>query len=159
MPQQSNPPILIRRARPDDLVALLELEDSSFTGDRLNRRRMRHWVAADNGALLVAEVAGEVLAYALLIYRRGSRIARVYSLAVATRARGRGLAGQLMTALEADARSRRCTHIRLEVAAGNTAARQLYEKLGYRSFATYPAYYEDGGDALRMEKLVSSPAR
>jgi len=159
MPQQSKPAILIRRARPDDLAALLELEESSFTGDRLNRRRMRHWLAAANGALLVAEVAGEVPAYALLIYRRNSRIARVYSLAVAARARGRGLAGQLMTALEADARSRHCTRIRLEVAAGNSAARQLYEKLGYRTFAVYPAYYEDGGDALRMEKVVSPAAR
>ena len=41
---------------------------------------------------------------------------------------------------------------RLEVGTENAAARALYARAGYRVAEVLPGYYEDGTDALRLEK-------
>jgi ribosomal protein S18 acetylase RimI-like enzyme len=40
----------------------------------------------------------------------------------------------------------------------NAPAIALYEKLGYRQFGHYPAYYADGAEALRFEKCLRPKA-
>jgi len=47
------------------------------------------------------------------------------------------------------------TRIRLCVRTGNEAAIQLYESSGYRRLDIWQKYYNDGGNALVMEKLRS----
>jgi len=42
--------------------------------------------------------------------------------------------------------------MRLEVRADNVEARALYARLGYRPIGSTLAYYDDGMDAVRMEK-------
>lgn len=53
--------------------------------------------------------------------------------------RGQGLARALMTAGAAEARSRHCPNLYLQVSADNTPAVRLYESLGYRTHHEY--YY------------------
>lgn len=89
-----------------------------------------------------------------MLYRRGARVGRIYSLAVAPAARGRGLALDLLAAAEADAMARGCDRARLEVRGTNAPAIALYGRAGYRVIERIPAYYADGGDALRMEKKL-----
>jgi ribosomal protein S18 acetylase RimI-like enzyme len=150
----SRPSITLRPARPDDLPALLVIEAGSFTGDRLSRRALRRWLKVPHARCLVAESAGAVVAYGLVSLHRSGRVARIYSLAVAPRARGLGLGGRLLAALENVARERGYAVARLEVAVSNTPARTLYEGAGYRERERLPAYYEDGGDGLRLEKRL-----
>jgi hypothetical protein len=47
--------------------------------------------------------------------------------------------------------------MRLEVNETNAPAIALYRKAGYECFARVPAYYEDGGNALRFEKNLLPP--
>ena len=99
------------------------------------------------------------LGSALLFFRRGSALARLYSLATATAARGRGIGKALLQAAEAEARRRGAARLRLEVRRDNAAAVQLYEKHGYHRIAELAAYYDDGADAWRYEKsLIASPS-
>lgn len=148
MPQ--NTPL--RTAQASDLDALVELEKRCFTTDRLSRRSLRHFLTGEQHQLLVC---GEpVRAYILLLFRRGTSLARIYSLAVDPDWRGRGVARQLMQAAEQLARERQALFLRLEVAASNQAARALYSSLGYTIIDTLPEYYEDGGDGLRLEKRL-----
>lgn len=144
----------IRRAIPADLEALLALENASFTGDKLSRARLRHWIGAENGILLVAISSGELLGSALVFTRVDSPAARLYSIAIASSARGQGLGGSLLRRAEQDARKQGFTAMRLEVAAGNAAAIALYRKRGYVEFGRKAGYYEDGQDALRMQKSL-----
>lgn len=150
----------LRRALPADLAALDALEQASFATDRLSRRRLRHWIRADNGLLWVAEDGVELLGYGLVLFHGASRLARLYSIAVAASARGRGVATRLLQALEAEAAGRGCFIMRLEVAEDNRAAITLYRQAGYGPFDTVADYYEDHRSALRMQKVIrAAPSR
>ncbi|MDD5580609.1 MAG: GNAT family N-acetyltransferase/peptidase C39 family protein [Methylobacter sp.] len=146
--------ILIRQARLEDLDELVELEGSSFATDKLSRRSFRHWLIADHCALLIAEVEKAVAGYVLIIYHPGTRLARVYSLAVSPQLRGSGIAKLLMTAGEQAANDDGRLYLRLEVSVDNTPAIGLYEALGYQLFGIYRDYYEDHKDALRYQKRI-----
>ncbi|WP_428819702.1 peptidase C39 family protein [Microbulbifer sp. MCCC 1A16149] len=159
MPHHSPTPnavaqLQIRAAEIRDLDPLCELEEASFSGDRLSRRRLRHWLKTDNRVFLVAEQDGALLGYALVLLRRGTRLARLYSIAVGAAGRGKGIGKALLMAAE-DASSRAGRlYMRLEVAEQNSAAIGLYQQLGYRTFGSYSNYYEDAGNALRMQKRI-----
>ena len=142
----------IRAGHDADLAALCLLEATAFSGDRLSPERLRHWLRAGNGTLLVAAAGGEVIGYGLAIYRRDSRAGRIYSLAIDPAARGRGVASSIIARLERNARRRGCREMRLEVASRNTGALALYERLGYRRFGQKPGYYADGDCALLLRK-------
>ena len=92
--------------------------------------------------------------YVLIIYHPGTRLARVYSLAVAPHQRGTGIAKLLMSAGEQAATDAGRLYLRLEVSVDNTPAIKLYQTLGYQKFGIYRDYYEDHKDALRYQKRI-----
>lgn len=144
----------LRAAVPGDLDALVALEQRLFRGDRLSRRSFMRALAAPTAALIVAESAAEIVGYGLVHFRARSHRARLYSLAVAPEAAGRGIGRALLQAVEARARASGCAVMRLEVDAGNHRAADLYRRNGYVVFGRHDAYYADGADALRMEKTL-----
>jgi ribosomal protein S18 acetylase RimI-like enzyme len=144
----------IREAEPGDLDALEALEIANFETDRLSRRRLRHWIRAENRIFLVAEPDGQLRGYALALFHGTTRLARLYSIAVAASARGQGIARQLLQTLEERAAERGRFFMRLEVAQDNQEAIRLYESAGYAAFDTVPDYYEDHRTALRMQKII-----
>lgn len=146
--------VTIRIAQLSDLAQLDEIEKHAFQTDRLSKRRLKHWITADNGLLHVAEQDEQLLGYALVLLHKGSVLARLYSLAVAQAARGKGIAKKLIQACELDASKQGRLYMRLEVAQHNLTAITLYQQLAYRTFAVYPDYYEDHQDALRMQKRL-----
>ncbi|SDU21859.1 GNAT family N-acetyltransferase/peptidase C39 family protein [Stappia sp. ES.058] len=148
----------IRLARTSDLPELLRLENACFSGDRISRRSFRRFLESAGVSCLLAEVQGRCLGYALLLFRSGTAMARLYSLAVDPGARGTGLSRRLLAAAEADAFARERILLRLEVREDNAAARALYERAGYRRHGRVAAYYEDGAAAIRMEKLLHDEA-
>jgi ribosomal protein S18 acetylase RimI-like enzyme len=144
----------LRPALPDDLDALVALEQATFATDRVPRRQWRHHLASPSARVLVAAERGSLLGAALLFFRRGSRVARLYSIAIAAAARGRGLGRRLLDAGERVAREQGATAIRLEVRQDNRGAIALYESHGYRRIGEKPGYYEDGASAWRYEKRL-----
>lgn len=146
---------MIREAQPADLPGLVELEKRCFDSDRLSARSFRHALTRGNDDLLVAESDGEILGYSLTFYRRNTSLARLYSLAVDPRARGRHLGRDLVLEAQSRALQRGTTRMRLEVRQDNLGAQQLYRSLGYRDFGAWEDYYEDHATALRMEKSLA----
>lgn len=102
--------------------------------------------------MLAAVDASGLLGKAVVFFRARTDIARLYSIAVADAARGRGLGEALVHAVERAARARGCQRLRLEVRQDNAGAIRLYERLGYRRFGAHAGFYEDGADAWRYEK-------
>ena len=143
-----------RTATRGDLESLMAIEQACFSADRISLRSFRRWLASSGNILLVAERDGLVLGYGLVVCNKGTRLARLYSLAVLPAMRGSGLARQLLTALEANAARANRLFMRLEVAKPNSAAIRLYEHCGYRVFGEYSDYYDDHSDALRMQKTI-----
>lgn len=144
--------IRIRSGRAEDLDSLLEIEASVFTADHMSRRSFLHFLNSAQAEFLVSGPVGRTVGYALVILRRGSRVARLYSIGVARAAAGRGIGIALLRAAENAAIRRGADRMRLEVQAGNRAAIARYEKSGYRRTGRTESYYNDGSDALHYEK-------
>ncbi|HST28116.1 MAG TPA: GNAT family N-acetyltransferase [Rudaea sp.] len=142
----------IRRAAAANLPALVALERRAFTTDHLSPRQYRYHLGNPGALVLAAVDSGVLLGKAVVFFRKGSDIARLYSIAVDDAARGRGIASALLRAVERGAHARGCTRLRLEVRQDNPGAIRLYEKLGYRRFGAIAGFYEDGADAWRYEK-------
>jgi [ribosomal protein S18]-alanine N-acetyltransferase len=157
-----SPAAKLRPSRATDLDALLDLERQAFTADRLSRRSLRHFLASPRATLIVAETTGKLAGCALLLYRRGSKLARLYSIAIAAEFHRRGLARSLLAAAEETAIRRGRRVMRIEVREDNAGAISLYQKSGYRLFGRHRSYYDDRADALRFEKPLGTarpPAR
>jgi ribosomal protein S18 acetylase RimI-like enzyme len=144
--------LLYRLATRADLLALVALEEGTFHEDRLSARSFRHLIAAPSAELIVAEEGGGLLGYVLLLFRRGTRVARLYSLATSQQARGQGLGSGLLEQVERSAARHACRVLRLEVRVDNSVAIGLYERRGYTRFGRIAGFYEDGADAWRYEK-------
>jgi [ribosomal protein S18]-alanine N-acetyltransferase len=144
--------IILRSADRADLPGLVSLEAEVFAADRLSPRSFRRIIGAASAACRVAVADGVLAGYHVILFRRGSTAARLYSIAVAPGFRGRGLAGILMRDAEEVALERGSRRLRLEVRADNASAIRLYERLGYRAFKRVAGYYADGAHALRHER-------
>ena len=102
----------IRPASPIDLPALVELERHCFSSDRISQRSFKAFIRHGAHQLLVCREADTLLGYALLLFRRGTLLSRLYSLAVAPDQRGKGVAMLLLDAAEQLARDRQSVFLR-----------------------------------------------
>ncbi|MDF7801729.1 peptidase C39 family protein [Pontiellaceae bacterium B1224] len=146
--------LILKPATLDHLDALMTLEEKCFETDRLSRRSMRRFITGDQSIFLTALSGDSLAGYLLIIFYRGTRLARLYSLAVDPDLRGQGISKKLLKAGEAEALNRGAIHFRLEVAPSNDAALQLYRSFGFKDFGRVQDYYEDHTDALRMQKRI-----
>ncbi|WP_283786187.1 peptidase C39 family protein [Bermanella sp. WJH001] len=143
-----------RLANKDDLNTLVELENSCFQTDKLSARSFKRWIQSEHAVLLLAQEKDQVAGYGLVWCHKGTRLARLYSLAVDPSMRGKGLARDLLGQLEKHAAKKGRLYMRLEVSKSNHGAIALYEQSGYRVFGEYSDYYGDHMDALRMQKQI-----
>lgn len=148
---------LIRKALLDDVDALLEIEKICFDTDRLTRRNFRWMINKAKADLFVAEEATSLIGYILILFHKGTSLARIYSLAVLPDNRSSGIAHKLMERAEQAAIDHDCVTVRLEVRPDNSGAIRFYEKHGYQFFTLKPNFYEDNTEALRYQKRVLFP--
>ncbi|HSD96852.1 MAG TPA: N-acetyltransferase [Sulfuricaulis sp.] len=143
----------IRRAKIDDLPVLVRLEER-FPTDRLSRASLRHLLRHGHASVWVCEQDGVLAGNAVVLYRRGTSVARLYSLVVNPDYLRRGIARALLAAAESEAGNRGCRDIRLEVRPDNFPAIRLYRNGGYAVTGIAGKFYEDGTNALRMRKCL-----
>ncbi|MBK1701978.1 peptidase C39 family protein [Thiococcus pfennigii] len=154
-------PCQIRPAVVADLDALVALEQACFASDRISRRQFRYMLSRARAKTLVAEDAGQILGYVMLLFSKATAVARLYSIAVGAAARGRGVGRALVGAAEQAAWQAERPFVRLEIRVDNQASRALFEGLGYHQFGVLSDYYEDHMEAVRYEKMLTpapSPA-
>ncbi|MCY0149450.1 peptidase C39 family protein [Hoeflea sp. G2-23] len=144
----------IRPAVPADIDALETIENAVFPTDRISRRSFRTLIDRPTAETLVIETGGQVCGYAMILFRAGAALARLYSLAVAPDQAGKGYGKALLAAAEAAAMEHARILLRLEVREDNQAAIALYKAAGYRYIGRHDDYYEDASAALRFEKLL-----
>lgn len=155
-PMPDTAAVRVRRAELSDLDDLVALEQATFDSDRLSRRQYRRHLDSGSALVLVASANHRhFLGCAVVFFRKGSRVARLYSIASRPEARGKGVGTALLDAAEAAARRRHCTALKLEVRVDNTDGIRLYERSGYRRIGLLEGYYEDGADGWRYEKRLA----
>ena len=144
----------VRPAQHRDDAAILTLEEL-FPSDRMSLRSVRHFLKSPSARTWVAELEGAVVGNLILLTRRNSCVARIYSVVVAPQARGRSFGERMVRAAQTEALKLGLKQIKLEVRVDNAAARALYAKLGYVEAEALPGYYEDGADGLRLCNTLS----
>ncbi len=148
------PSLAIRRAARTDLDALDGIEGRSFTGDRFARRNLARALTSGATMVVLAEADGAPAGYAMVLFRTGAGVARLYSVAVDPAFRGRGIGEALVAAAERTAAARGARFLRLEHRSSNKAAARLYQRAGFTLLETKAAYYDDGEDAIRLQKAL-----
>ena len=108
-------------------------------------------IAAPTAEVIVATADGKFAGSAIMLFRKNSEVARLYSIGVMPGHQGRGVGLLLLKTCER--RRRRRARIRLEVRADNAPAIGLYRSRGYAEFGQRQHYYPDLTDALRFEKV------
>lgn len=81
--------------------------------------------------------------------RPGDGFSWIATIGILPEYRGKGYGRALLAACESRLTTER---IRLSVRASNAHPIRMYEKAGYRFVDQWPRYYDDGEDALIMEK-------
>ncbi len=150
--------LLLRDATPADIPALMAIEQVCFDSPvAFNRRRIRNLITNPRVYTSVAVVDGSVAGWAVGLVRRhhSHRSGRLYNLAIATAARGRGVGRRLVEHLLACFSRAGVRHIYLEVEAGNAAAIALYERCGFTQVRTLNDYFGSGRPGISMRRSVT----
>ena len=153
----SNPgSIRIELASPEDWHALSELERASFPGDRISPRSWRAFLASESAVVTVARSAGaaSIVGAAVVLQRARTSVARLYSIAIAKNARGRGVSAALLDDATQRMRDAGAAVLRLETRLDNVAAQRLFARCGFVQRGRKASYYEDGADALLYQKSL-----
>lgn len=138
----------IRKALPEDLAAIIRLEEQAFTArERWSAESWREELG--KGRYTIVGVEDEVVATASL--RLMGDIADLNRIIVAPRRRGRRLADELVRTGLDWARNAGARKTMLEVRADNAAAIGLYERHEFSVLTRRRSYYGPGADALIME--------
>lgn len=137
--------------RIDDLV---KLEETCFETDRIVRRNLRRLLHSPSAECIAAFKSGTLIGSMIVLFRKRTTVARIYSLAVAPEARGQGIGQKMMEKAESLAKEHDCRTLRLEVRMDNMDAIRLYNRCGFTDTAVIPGYYEDGAHAFVLQKVL-----
>ncbi|SDM84839.1 Acetyltransferase (GNAT) family protein [Geodermatophilus siccatus] len=110
--------------------------------------------AADVAVVLVARDAGGEAVGCGALRPLGDDVAEIKRMYVLPAARGRGLSKLVLAGLEAAARDRGWTTLRLETGPRQPEAVALYEGAGYRPIPAFGPYVDDADDSLFYERVL-----
>lgn len=150
----------LRDATPDDLDAIMAIENRSFPTDAWSAEAMAAELASPHGRYLVDEHDGVVVGYGGVRALRGSADADIQTIALDADHRGAGRGRALLRALLDAARERGAREMFLEVRADNPSAEGLYLSEGFVEIGRRPRYYQpDGVDAIVMRLALREASR
>jgi ribosomal-protein-alanine N-acetyltransferase len=139
----------------DDLDRVMELERAIFASP-WRRSFFLSDINRPQGLSVVAEDEGVALGYAVAW---GTQEAHLANLAVCEDERGKGIGGRLLEEVIVFARRSKAESIYLEVRVSNTIARKFYADRGFVPTYMRKGYYENGEDAVIMERDVPQDAQ
>lgn len=126
----------------EDLDAVVDIEQQSFTAPWSRSAFLSELENTREARLLVARVgAGHGTVVGYIAYRRALDEMHVVLIAVHPAWRRRGIARALLCEAMEQARQIACSKATLEVRVSNTAAQQLYYRLGFAPVGVRPRYY------------------
>lgn len=143
--------INLRLATKADVPELVEIEHSLFETDQISKRQFIYHTKSKKNIFIVAESHNKLIGYILTFTR--SKSARIYSLAVAKKAQGKGVAFLLFQ----DVLKYLPNEIKLltlEVNINNVAAITFYKKAGFVIKKVLESYYQNGDNAYKMSKSL-----
>ncbi|MDX5422961.1 MAG: GNAT family N-acetyltransferase [Hymenobacteraceae bacterium] len=142
----------IRNAEVKDLQAIKEVDQLLFQADAYPMFVLRQLFDITGELTKVALVESKVAGYAIGHYNAEKAEAWFLSLGVLPAYRGQRIGEGLMLALIEEVQARGAAVIQLTVHPANTAARKLYERLGFKVHKRVEDYYFDAIPRMLMRK-------
>ncbi len=146
----------IRRASLSDLDAIFEIEQTC-SGTPWQIESLRQDLSGDNNAfywVAALEASSGIAAYGACWHMVDQ--AEIMNVAVLPEWRRKGIAGQILHAMERHAHQNGLQSLILEVRERNEPARQLYRRNGFSEIACRHHYYPDNREnAIIMSKKIS----
>lgn len=145
----------IRRAMPEDLDAVEEVEKEAFK-DPWERGLLDEVLYYHARFFFVAECDGKIVGFALggLEHTGEELYGHIMNIAVIKRERGNQIGTALTERLENEFVLSGVTAIQLEVRNSNKKAMKFYQGIGYIPVFSIADYYADGEDAMLMMKWL-----
>jgi ribosomal protein S18 acetylase RimI-like enzyme len=134
-----------------DLNALRNLEKVCFPKDAWPLWDIAGVLTLPNVVRLKATANGQMVGFIAGDVRPSEKLAWIATIGVLPEYRKQGVGRALMEACE---QRLKVPRVRLNVRLSNEGAIRLYQDLGYARHGLWPAYYNDGEDALIMEKVL-----
>lgn len=142
--------VLIRRARPEDLDAIVTIEAQSFPTP-WSRNLLASELDQPGSIYLVADIGGAVAGFIGLWHVMDE--GHICTLAVDPAHRGNGLGELLVLAALNAAVDVGSDAVHLEYRVGNGPAARLYEKLGFERVGLRKGYYSDTGEDAVLARV------
>ncbi len=141
----------IRAWEEKDIDVIAEMEAECFLSP-WSREMLSDCLRYPYYRCFLAEEGGQICGYCCLIalFEDGE----VANIAVGKTYRGKGIAKALMQTMHDAAKLNGATRCLLEVRKSNAPAISLYRRFGYEKYGERARYYEDGEDAILMEKAL-----
>ena len=148
--------VSLRRFTPEDTAFVAALSDRAFAeyGAQPARYTLSVIERPDTCTWLAVEADVPV---GLVVLELGGSHAAILAVAVAERARGRGIGGLLMQAAERHAQAQGTRQLTLCTADTNLAALDLFLRRGFRIVRRRPGFYSRRQDACELEKTLARP--
>jgi ribosomal protein S18 acetylase RimI-like enzyme len=144
--------VLIEPATWRDLNSLRHLEKVCFPKDAWPLWDLVGVLTFPNIIRLRAVADEQMIGFIACDLRPAEGLAWIATIGILPEYRGRGIGRALLEACE---QRLNLPRVRLNVRVSNQIAIQLYQTSGYERAGLWPVYYQDGEDALIMEKELS----
>jgi len=144
--------MLVRRMVSEDIETVTELELLCFE-DAWTEKHFRHEVENSRVSVpIVAEIRGEIVGYMVSWFVEDE--IHIANIAVSPLHRKRRIGEYLLHTILEAGKKQGSVFVYLEVRVSNVAAIQLYKKFGFVASGIRARYYQNGEDALLMEKYL-----
>ena len=150
--------VRLRYATREDLEVLLEIQRSAVEAPQWSEvlwRSMLEKSAQPRVILMAEDPDDQARLCGLIVVHLVANIAELENLAVEPSLRRRGIGRALCEGGFGWARVSKASSIELEVRESNTAARQLYERLGFEVVGARPGYYENPPETGIVMRIFS----
>ena len=151
--------ITIRDAVALDLPVLVSMEKQLFSDSPWSMGQFKEEFAGvpkTRNFLVAVNSENQIIGYAGVLVVAPGVEADVLTVAVLPEYQKQGIATQFISRLEEWALSKSAPAMMLEVGIDNSAATDLYTKLGYSTISTRANYYGPSLDAFVMRKELTS---
>jgi [ribosomal protein S18]-alanine N-acetyltransferase len=138
-----------------ELEHFLLLERICFSGDFIFKPEYKRLFERKNVRIIGVWYLDKLIASAVIIFKRLKKRARLYSFCLEPEFRGKGIANAMLSGIEDECFSSGYSHLMLEVDCKNNEAFNLYTCRQYEVIGFYKKYYENGNDAIRMQKKLT----
>jgi ribosomal protein S18 acetylase RimI-like enzyme/predicted double-glycine peptidase len=150
------PHINIRKGTINDLELMVDLETRGFKADNFSPEQFKYLLTDANSTVLIIEYGKRIAGEAVLLWRRGIKVARLYNIVIDPDLQGFGLGTKLLKACENEAIKRKRKILSLEVRTDNKNAIGFYKKHGFKITEKLPGYYSGIASGVRMVKTLRS---